>query len=88
MEKGDIFTSKLRVNTSEATTGSIFHVSVRSLKVPGVWATSDVTVMDEILEYEIEKRTCFVSGPKPIFSRPHVFVFTGIEKNGHLRRNR
>lgn len=55
MEKGDIFTSKPRVNTSEATTGSLFHVSARSLKVPGMWATPDVTSMDEILEYGIEK---------------------------------
>ena len=53
MEKGDI--SKLRVKTSERTTVSIFHVSVRSVKVPGVWTTLAVILMDEILEYVIEK---------------------------------
>lgn len=63
-------------------------MSVRSLKVPGVWATSGITLMDEILGHGIEKRTCFVPGPKPIYSRPRVYVFTGIEKNGSLRRNR
>lgn len=70
------------MNTSEVTTGSIFHVSMRSLKVPGVWGTSEITLMDENLEYGTEKRKCFVPGPKPNFSRPHVYVFTGTEKNG------
>lgn len=88
LEKGDVLTSKLTVQTSEGTIGSIFHVSVRSSKVPGVGATLDVTFMGEILKYVIERRPCFDPGPKPLFSRPQVFIFIGTEKNGNVRRTR
>lgn len=76
------------MKTSERTTVSIFHVSVRSVKVPGVWTTLAVILMDEILEYVIEKKTAFVRGLKQLFSRFHIYVFIGIEKNVSLRRNR